>query len=93
VTIFVGKEPPDVDVPNVVGQGRLEAQAALEKAGFKVDLVPQDTTDKAQDVHVISQDPASGKAKKGSTVTITYGHYTGASSTAPATTSVPGTTQ
>jgi serine/threonine-protein kinase len=93
VTIFVGKEPPDVDVPSVVGQGRLAAKAALEKAGFKVSAVAQDTNDKTQDLHVISQDPASGKAKKGSTVTITFGHYTGASSTAPATTSVPGTTQ
>jgi beta-lactam-binding protein with PASTA domain/predicted Ser/Thr protein kinase len=93
VTITVGKEPPDVDVPNVVGQGRLAAESALKQTGFQVEKVPQDTNDKTQDLHVISQDPASGKAKKGSTVTITYGTYVGAaSSTTPPSTTAPGTT-
>jgi serine/threonine-protein kinase len=93
VTITVGKEPPEVDVPDVTGQGRLAAKAALEKAGFKVSAVAQDTSDKTQDLHVISQDPAGGKAKKGSTVTITYGNYVGSgSSSTPPSTSTPGTT-
>jgi beta-lactam-binding protein with PASTA domain/predicted Ser/Thr protein kinase len=96
VTLTVAKAPPEVDVPNVTGQGRLAAQQALQAAGFRVTLVPQTTTNKAQDVHVISQDPASGKAKKGSTVTITYGQYEAGTSTpstsAPGSTTAPGTT-
>ena len=45
VTLTVAKAPPEVDVPNVTGQGRLAAQQALQAAGFKVTLVPQ-TTDR-----------------------------------------------
>jgi serine/threonine-protein kinase len=95
VTLVVGKEPPEVDVPNVVGQGRLEATAALKQAGLKVEAVAQPTSDRAQDLHVISQDPPSGKAKKGDTVTITYGRLEsgGGSTTAtPGTTAQPGNT-
>jgi beta-lactam-binding protein with PASTA domain/predicted Ser/Thr protein kinase len=92
VTVTVGKAPPDVDVPGVVGQGRLAATHALEQAGFKVDAVAQDTSDRSQDLHVISQDPASGKAKKGSTVTINYGHFVPATTT-PSSTTTPGNTE
>ena len=93
ITITVGKEPPEVEVPDVVGQGRLAAESTLKQAGFAVQKVPQDTGDKTQDLHVISQDPASGKAKKGSTVTITYGTYVGSTSTTtPPSTTAPGTT-
>ncbi|MCW2993699.1 MAG: pknB [Conexibacter sp.] len=90
VSLTVGKEPAQVDIPSLVGQGRLAATQTLEQAGFKVDAVPQDTSDKTQDLHVISQDPAGGKAKKGSTVTINYGNYVPAA-TAPSTTA-PGDT-
>jgi serine/threonine-protein kinase len=75
VTITVGKEPAEVDVPDVTGQGRLAATAALTKAGFEVTQAPQPTGDRSQDLHVISQDPSGSKAKKGSTVTITVGQY------------------
>jgi beta-lactam-binding protein with PASTA domain/predicted Ser/Thr protein kinase len=97
VTLTVAKAPPEVAVPDVSGQGRLAAEQALKAAGFKVTLVPQTTTDKTQDLHVISQDPASGgKAKKGSTVTITYGQYEAGtptpSASAPGSTTSPGTT-
>jgi beta-lactam-binding protein with PASTA domain len=49
----------------------------LEKAGFKVTqaAATQPTGDKTQNGHVVAQDPSSGKAKKGSTVTITVGKY------------------
>jgi serine/threonine-protein kinase len=94
VTIAVGKAPPEVDVPSVVGQGRLAAQSALQKAGFEVNLVPQPTSDRSQDLHVISQDPAGGsKAKKGDTVTVTYGQFEGSSSTTPGSTTAPGDTE
>jgi serine/threonine-protein kinase len=97
VTITVAKQPPDVAVPDVTGQGRLAATQVLKKAGFKVTQTQQPTGDRAQDLHVISEQPAAGKAKKGSTVTITVGQYdpslnTGASSTTPPSTTAPGST-
>jgi eukaryotic-like serine/threonine-protein kinase len=91
-TITVAKAPVEVDVPDVTGQGRLAATQVLKKAGFNVSAVAQPTTDKTQDLHVISQDPANGKAKKGSTVTITYGQYASPSSTTPSSTAAPGNT-
>jgi beta-lactam-binding protein with PASTA domain/predicted Ser/Thr protein kinase len=92
VTITVGKEPAQVDVPDVIGQGRLAATAALKQAGFEVDAVPTPTTDRSQDLHVISQDPADGKARKGSTVTVNYGQFEAAAETTPSTTD-PGNTE
>ncbi|MDX6701139.1 MAG: eukaryotic-like serine/threonine-protein kinase, partial [Baekduia sp.] len=65
----------------------------LEKAGFKVTQTQQDTSDRTQDLHVISQDPPTGtKAKKGSTVTITVGTYVPAPATGTPTTTTPSTT-
>jgi beta-lactam-binding protein with PASTA domain/predicted Ser/Thr protein kinase len=95
VTITVAKEPAQVDVPDVTGQGRLEATAALKKAGFVVTQATQPTGDRAEDLHVISQDPVGGKAKKGSTVTITVGQYDAAQNPAATTpsTATPGTTE
>jgi serine/threonine-protein kinase len=97
VTLTVAKEPAQVDVPDVVGQGRLAAAAALKKAGFVVNQETRTTGDRSQDLHVVDQSPATGgKAKKGSTVTITVGQYDAAasppaSSTAPSDTT-PGDT-
>ena len=92
VALTVAKAPAKVDVPDVSGQGRLEATQALQQAGFTVQQTTQTTTDRTQDLHVISQDP-TGKAKKGSTVTITVGQYVaaGSSTTPPSTTTPPGT--
>jgi beta-lactam-binding protein with PASTA domain/predicted Ser/Thr protein kinase len=95
VTITVAKAPAEVDVPDETGQGRLAATAALKKAGFTVNQTTQPTGDRTQDLHVISQDPAQGKAKKGSTVTITVGQYDASlngTSTTPSS-SVPGATE
>jgi beta-lactam-binding protein with PASTA domain/predicted Ser/Thr protein kinase len=93
VTLTVAKAPAEVDVPDVTGQGRLAATQTLKKAGFKVNAVAQDTTDRSQDLHVISQDPANGKAKKGSTVTINYGQFVSSgSTTTPPSTTAPGST-
>jgi eukaryotic-like serine/threonine-protein kinase len=94
VSITVGKAPPEVDVPDVTGQGRLAAQAALKKAGFDVELQEQATTDASQDLRVISQTPTAGtKAKKGDTVTLTYGKLKEASSSAPESTTAPSGTE
>jgi serine/threonine-protein kinase len=91
VTVTVGKEPAEVDVPDVTGQGRLAATSALEQAGFEVNAVPTPTSDRAEDLHVVSQDPADGKAKKGSTVTINYGQFAPTETTPSET--VPGDTE
>ncbi|HEV7751453.1 MAG TPA: Stk1 family PASTA domain-containing Ser/Thr kinase [Baekduia sp.] len=92
VTLTVAKAPAEVDVPDVTGQGRLEATQTLKAAGFTVSQKQQPTGERAQDLHVISQDPTGAKAKKGSTVTITVGQYDpalapGATTTTPTTTS------
>jgi serine/threonine-protein kinase len=93
VTITVAKAPAQVDVPDVSGQGRLAATALLKKAGFVVDQVQQPTGDRTQDLHVISQSPASGgKAKKGSTVTITVGQFDPTLDQGAGTTTTPSTT-
>jgi serine/threonine-protein kinase len=94
VTLTIAKEPKPVDVPSVVGQGRLVATQALKKAGFKVSLVEQPTSNLDEDRHVLQQDPASGQAKKGSTVTITVGKFDPTLNPDPGTgsTAAPGTT-
>ncbi len=68
VTLVVSKGPVMVDVPNVVGKTLREARSILEDAGFAV------TVEKAlgglfQTVRF--QDPADGRAPRGSTVTLT----------------------
>ena len=93
VALTVAKAPAQVTVPDVIGQGRLEATQTLQQAGFTVSQTTQTTTDRTQDLHVISQDPAGTKAKKGSAVTITVGQFVapGSSSTPPSTATPPDT--
>jgi eukaryotic-like serine/threonine-protein kinase len=70
------------DVPNVVGQGRDAAQAALERAGFQVKVEESESSfdDKGT---VTSQDPQGGASvEAGSQVKITVG-------TGPSTVKVP----
>jgi serine/threonine-protein kinase len=70
VTISVSQGPTPVEVPDVVGQDELDAVAALQAAGFTVDVQQQasDTVFKGQ---VISQSPAAAvTAPKGSRVII-----------------------
>jgi eukaryotic-like serine/threonine-protein kinase len=62
-----------VEVPNVVGQTRVEAEAVLRSRGFDVD-VEEGQTVRSEDAanRVTSQDPDGKKeAKRGDTVTIT----------------------
>jgi serine/threonine-protein kinase len=68
----VSSGPTLVDVPNVVGQPKAAAEAALVGAGFGVRETFQDAG-KPKSGNVISQSPASGQAPKGSTVDITIG--------------------
>jgi beta-lactam-binding protein with PASTA domain/predicted Ser/Thr protein kinase len=75
VTITVAKAPPQAEVPDVTGQRRGPATDELRAKGFKVAVDEQPVEDEAQDGTVISQDPGSGKADQGSTVTITIGRF------------------
>ena len=44
----------------MVGEDQATARSDLENAGFKVQVVEQETTDPSQDGIVIDQDPAGG---------------------------------
>ncbi|HET6968704.1 MAG TPA: PASTA domain-containing protein, partial [Ornithinibacter sp.] len=68
VTLVVSKGPVLVDVPNVVGQQVQQARQALEAAGFTV-AIREALGGFFGTVRL--QDPAGGKAPKGSTVTLT----------------------
>jgi eukaryotic-like serine/threonine-protein kinase len=69
VKITIGKEKDKVDVPNVVGDDFDSAKSQLEGLGFTVNKQDQ-PSDKPQN-QVIAQDPAGGKARPGSTITLT----------------------
>ncbi len=72
VTIVISDGPETADVPDVVGKTEAAAKAALIDAGFKVNVVEEETVDPTDDGTVIDQSPNGGAtATKGSTVTIT----------------------
>ncbi|MFN2545252.1 MAG: transglycosylase domain-containing protein [Actinomycetota bacterium] len=65
-----------VVVPQVTGMTEDDARAALEQAGFSVNVVEVPTSDKKEDGVVLDQDPRGGqKREQGSTVSIAVGHY------------------
>ena len=69
VTISLG--PGDTEVPDVTGKSQKEAEAALEKAGFKVGDVTTEYSDTIIYGLVMSQDPKGGdKVDKGETVNL-----------------------
>jgi beta-lactam-binding protein with PASTA domain/predicted Ser/Thr protein kinase len=80
VNLVVAKEPKQVEVPDVVGDGGTsvnDAVDALEQAGFRVRQKEKKVDTPDEDSLVISQDPAGGqKRDKGSRVTITVGRFT-----------------
>jgi beta-lactam-binding protein with PASTA domain len=79
VNVSLGPQPkPQVAVPNVVGQDEASARAALENAGFVVDVADVPTTDSAQNGIVIDEQPPGGStAPRGSEVTIYVGRFSG----------------
>jgi serine/threonine-protein kinase len=60
-------------VPDVTRITVADAEQLLEEAGFKSTVVPEDVTDPSQDGLVLSQDPPSGQAERGTTVTLIVG--------------------
>jgi serine/threonine protein kinase/beta-lactam-binding protein with PASTA domain len=74
VTLTVSKGPKTVGVPNVEGQEREAAIAALEDANLEVNVIEQEVDDENLENLVLSQDPPAGtQAKPGSKVTIVVG--------------------
>ncbi len=70
VQIQISTGPEQIGVPDVTGKTEDEARAALEQAGFRVAVTPREDAKRGPGT-VLEQNPADGKAARGSTVTIT----------------------
>jgi beta-lactam-binding protein with PASTA domain/predicted Ser/Thr protein kinase len=91
ITLAVAKQPQDVEVTDVTGETQNDAVQRLSKDGFEITIVQQPVDSQEGDGVVIQQDPAGGKAKRGSTVTLTVGKFTpGAAPGQTTTTTTPG---
>jgi beta-lactam-binding protein with PASTA domain/predicted Ser/Thr protein kinase len=86
VTVAVAKEPQEADVTDVTGETQDAAVQRLSKDGFEIKIVEQQVDSQEGDGVVIQQDPAGGKAKRGSTVTLTVGRFDASAAPAPTTT-------
>jgi beta-lactam-binding protein with PASTA domain/predicted Ser/Thr protein kinase len=92
VTITVATAPATVTVPSVTGDPASDAVSALTAAGLNVVQTSQTVTHSDRNGIVIHQSPGGNSTvRKGSSVTITVGHYTPASSSST-TTSTTSTT-
>jgi len=77
VRVNVSQGPGTKAVPDVTGDDETTATTKLEKAGFTVKVVSQDTNDPSEDGIVLDETPAGGtNAKPGAKVTITVGSLT-----------------
>ena len=71
VTLIPSLGPPPVSLPPVVGKTLAEATKLLENAGFVVAATPKERYDKQVPLgSVISQDPASAQAPKGTSIAL-----------------------
>src|SRR5438874_6268342 len=61
-TLTVSKGPTEVQVPDVTTLDKDTATATLESSGFKVKIVPQDTTDPTAENIVLDQSPKSSSS-------------------------------
>ncbi|MGH2946612.1 MAG: PASTA domain-containing protein [Solirubrobacteraceae bacterium] len=76
VMLTVAEAPPDVAIPDTVGQAEDEAREALEEEGFEVRVREQTVTDATQDGTVVDQNPSGGEERpEGSRVTIVVGRF------------------
>ncbi|MET0873046.1 MAG: PASTA domain-containing protein [Paeniglutamicibacter terrestris] len=69
VALVISRGPAPVEVPDVGGMSAQEAESALEKAGLKGSAAPKEYSTSVPVGTVISQEPSSGTAERGSTVT------------------------
>ena len=73
IEVSSGK-PPKTEVPGTIGMPEGAARAAVEQAGFVVDVVYEQVKDESKVGEVIRQDPPGGTpAADGSTVTLVVG--------------------
>jgi serine/threonine-protein kinase len=70
IELGISTGPEQVTVVDVTGKDEDAARSALEAAGFKVAVEQQEDADKDPGT-VLSQNPSSGRAARGTTVTIT----------------------
>ncbi len=92
VTVYISTGLPSATVPDLTGDTRSQATAALSAAGLQANFTTVTVTDPTQNGIVVSQNPApQSSAKQGATVTVTIGSYTSSSSTS-STTTTPSTT-
>ena len=76
VTLVVAAAPPEVEVPDVVGDSLDEARTVLEEQGFAVETDERTIDDPERDDQVVEQRPRAGREiERGSTVTIVIGRY------------------
>jgi beta-lactam-binding protein with PASTA domain/predicted Ser/Thr protein kinase len=76
INLSVSKGPKLSTVPDVTSQDEESAKSALQDAGFKVQVQPQDVNDPGLEGIVLSQNPTGDtQAKQGSTVTIVVGRF------------------
>jgi eukaryotic-like serine/threonine-protein kinase len=68
ITVTLGKAPETAQVPDVTGQTVENARATLEGNGFKVQTKDVDSAEPLN--QVVAQDPAPGRAQKGTLVTL-----------------------
>ncbi len=61
--------PPPVDVPDVTGENRGDAETEIREAGLNP-VVTEQASDDVDEGDVISQSPGEGRAPRGSDVTI-----------------------
>ena len=69
VTVVLSSGPPAVPVPSVTGRSVDDAQGAIRQAGLQPQLTEQSSAD-VEAGQIISQTPAGGTAKRGSTVAL-----------------------
>jgi serine/threonine-protein kinase len=84
VTLSVSRGPSTVAVPDVTTFDVTIAQTTLTNAGFRTQVVLEDTDVPTDDGIVLSQDPAGGaQAPPNAVVTLFVGRFTGESTTPP----------
>ena len=82
VTLTVSKGPTKKPVPEVTTLDKDTAISTLQASGFKVKVVPQDTTDPGAENIVLDQSPAPNtSANPGTVVTIFVGRLVASTDT------------
>jgi eukaryotic-like serine/threonine-protein kinase len=90
VTLSVSRGPSTSAVPDVTQQDVTVAQATLAAAGFRTDVVLEDTADPTLDGIVLLQEPAGeSQAEPDSVVTLFVGRFTGDTTDTGETTPTP----